>query len=97
MSAWISINCAKQCLLQVCLAFESVDVGQHMLTWATKFCLFPDDEVYIVHCLSKVRSSLQCIAAFSAPMRLSKLRARQACTLACPVLNETSNHACYLR
>ena len=68
-----------------------------MLTWATKFCLFPDDEVYIVHCLSKVRSSLQCIAAFSAPMRLSKLRARQACTLACPVLNETSNHACYLR
>ena len=39
----------------MCLAFESVDVAQHMLTWATKFCLFPDDEVYIVHCLSKVR------------------------------------------
>lgn len=42
------------CAWQVCLAFESTDVGQHMLGWATKFCLFPDDEVYIVHCLSKV-------------------------------------------
>ncbi len=29
-----------------------------MLAWATKFCLFPDDEVYIVHCLSKVSSSV---------------------------------------
>ncbi|BDA48548.1 hypothetical protein COCOBI_12-2280 [Coccomyxa sp. Obi] len=38
---------------KVCLAFESVEVGQHMLAWATKYCLFPDDEVYIVHCLSK--------------------------------------------
>ena len=38
----------------MCLAFESLDVGQQMLAWATKFCLFPDDEVYIVHCLSKV-------------------------------------------
>ncbi|CAL5223992.1 g6605 [Coccomyxa viridis] len=38
---------------KVCLAFESMDVGQQMLAWATKFCLFPDDEVYIVHCLSK--------------------------------------------
>jgi len=42
---------------KVCLAFESVEVGQHMLAWATKYCLFPDDEVYIVHCLSKVPSS----------------------------------------
>lgn len=41
-------------LRKVCLAFESVEVGQHMLAWATKYCLFPDDEVYIVHCLSKV-------------------------------------------
>ena len=40
---------------RVCLAFESVEVGQHMLAWATKYCLFPDDEVYIVHCFSKVR------------------------------------------
>ncbi|EIE27643.1 hypothetical protein COCSUDRAFT_64320 [Coccomyxa subellipsoidea C-169] len=40
-------------LRKVCLAFESVEVGQHMLAWATKYCLFPDDEVYIVHCLSK--------------------------------------------
>ena len=39
---------------RVCLAFESVEVGQHMLAWATKYCLFPDDEVYIVHCFSKV-------------------------------------------
>lgn len=43
-------------LRKVCLAFESVEVGQHMLAWATKYCLFPDDEVYIVHCLSKVRA-----------------------------------------
>jgi len=51
--------CLKSgCTLQVCLAFESMDVGKHMLTWATKFCLFPDDEVYIVHCLSKVRASI---------------------------------------
>ena len=35
-----------------------MDVGKHMLTWATKFCLFPDDEVYIVHCLSKVRGRI---------------------------------------
>ena len=46
------------CTLQVCLAFESMDVGQQMLAWATKFCLFPDDEVYIVHCLSKVTVSV---------------------------------------
>lgn len=45
---------------KVCLAFESVEVGQHMLAWATKYCLFPDDEVYIVHCLSKVRPSPLC-------------------------------------
>ena len=56
---------------KVCLAFESVEVGQHMLAWATKYCLFPDDEVYIVHCLSKVRTqehvSLQRNAHSSVP------------------------------
>lgn len=56
---------------KVCLAFESVEVGQHMLAWATKFCLFPDDEVYIVHCLSKVRCAghmfSQCNAQPSVP------------------------------
>jgi hypothetical protein len=45
-------TCAQ--VRRVCLAFENVEVGQHMLAWATKFCLFPDDEVYIVHCFSKV-------------------------------------------
>ncbi len=44
----------------MCLAFESMDVGQQMLAWATKFCLFPDDEVYIVHCLSKVQADCAC-------------------------------------
>ena len=51
-----SVRKNTACAWQVCLAFESMEVGQHMLGWATKFCLFPDDEVYIVHCLSKVQS-----------------------------------------
>ena len=54
---------------RVCLAFESVEVGQHMLAWATKYCLFPDDEVYIVHCFSKVGAGFRCLA--SSPERIS--------------------------
>lgn len=32
------------------LAFEGVDVGRRMLAWAAQFVLFPDDEVFVVHC-----------------------------------------------
>ena len=32
------------------LAFEGVDVGRRMLAWAAQYALFPDDEVFVVHC-----------------------------------------------
>lgn len=38
------------------LAFEGADVGRRMLAWAAQYVLFPDDEVFVVHC-NKARTA----------------------------------------
>eukprot|EP00884_Botryococcus_braunii_P009894 jgi/Botrbrau1/18906/Bobra.177_2s0063.1 len=38
---------------KVAFAFESFAYGRQMMAWAAKYCLFPDDEIYLVHCVTK--------------------------------------------
>lgn len=41
---------------KVCIAFEHVEPGSNMISWAAKHCLFPDDDVHLVHMTNRVRS-----------------------------------------
>ena len=40
---------------KVCIAFEHVEAGGNMVSWATKHCLFPDDDIHLVHMTNRVR------------------------------------------
>ena len=42
---------------KVCIAFELVEAGGNMISWATKHCLFPDDDIHLVHMTNRVSSS----------------------------------------
>jgi hypothetical protein len=54
-----SMSCCPRALesegRKVAFAFESPAYGRLMMAWAVKYCLFPDDEVYVVHCITKAR------------------------------------------
>ena len=39
---------------KVCIAFEHVESGNNMISWAAKHCLFPDDDVHLVHMTNRV-------------------------------------------
>ena len=39
---------------KVCIAFEHAEPGNNMTAWAVKYCLFPDDYIYLVHVTHKV-------------------------------------------
>lgn len=40
---------------KVCIAFEHVESGSNMVAWAAKHCLFPDDDVHLVHMTNRVK------------------------------------------
>ncbi|KAK9832779.1 hypothetical protein WJX81_000319 [Elliptochloris bilobata] len=44
---------------KVVLAFEGLDVGRRMLAWAAQYVLFPDDEVFVVHCNKVARAGVK--------------------------------------
>lgn len=39
---------------KVCIAFEHTESGTNMISWAAKHCLFPDDDIHLVHCTNRV-------------------------------------------
>lgn len=39
---------------RVCIAFEHTESGSNMISWAAKHCLFPDDDIRLVHCTNRV-------------------------------------------
>ena len=39
---------------RVAFAYESVNAAAQMISWAITYCLFPDDEISLLHCISKV-------------------------------------------
>lgn len=39
---------------KVAFAFEHAAYGRLMMGWAANYCLFPDDEIYLIHCVTKV-------------------------------------------
>lgn len=43
---------------RVAIAFEHAEAGSNMTAWAAKACLFPDDEIFLVHITNKHRCPL---------------------------------------
>ena len=43
---------------KVAVAFDGVACGRHMLAWASRSCLLPDDELYIVNASPRVSKDL---------------------------------------
>jgi len=39
---------------KVCIAFEHMESGINMVSWAAKHCLFPDDDIHLVHMTNRV-------------------------------------------
>ena len=46
---------------KVCIAFEHAESGNNMSAWAAKHCLFPDDDIHLVHMTNRVWFSRGCV------------------------------------